>query len=70
MNLSKLEALHESFPYSEMFWSVFSRIRAEYGDCQNKSPYDKIRTRKIQIQTILSGTKLKATLWQNLDLRT
>ena len=46
MNLSKLEARHESFPYSEMFWSVFSRIRAEYGDCQNKSPYDKIRTRK------------------------
>ena len=29
-------ALREKYPYSELFWSVFSRIRTEYG---------KIRTR-------------------------
>ena len=26
-------------PYSEFFWSVFSRIRTEYGDLLIKSPY-------------------------------
>ena len=32
-------ALREKYPYSEFFWSVFSRIRTEYGDLQIKSPY-------------------------------
>ena len=27
-------ALREKYPYSEFFWSVFSRIRTEYGDLQ------------------------------------
>ena len=26
-------------PYSECFWSVFSRVRNEYGDLQSKSPH-------------------------------
>ena len=26
-------------PYSELFWSVFSRIRTEYGEIQSVSPY-------------------------------
>ena len=26
-------------PYSEFFWSVFSRIRTEYGEIRSKSPY-------------------------------
>ena len=26
-------------PYSEFFWSLFSRIRTEYGDLLRKSPY-------------------------------
>ena len=30
---------HEKCPYSEFVWSVFSRIRTEYGDWQSKSPY-------------------------------
>ena len=30
---------HEKCPYSEFFWSVFSRIRTEYGDLFRKSPY-------------------------------
>ena len=24
--------LREKYPYSELFWSVFSRIRTEYGE--------------------------------------
>ena len=24
--------LHEKFPYLEFFWSIFSRIRTEYGE--------------------------------------
>ena len=27
-----MHALREKCPYSELFWSVFSRIRAEYGE--------------------------------------
>ena len=31
--------LREKCPYSEFFWSVFSRIRTECGDLRSKSPY-------------------------------
>ena len=31
--------LRKKCPYSEFFWSVFSRIRVEYGDLRSKSPY-------------------------------
>ena len=31
--------LREKYRYSEFFWSVFSRIRTEYGDLRNKPPY-------------------------------
>ena len=33
------EALREKCPYSEFFWSVFSRIRTDYREIQNISPY-------------------------------
>ena len=29
--------LREKCPYSEIFWSVFSRIRTEYGEIRSKS---------------------------------
>ena len=32
-------SLPEKCPYSELFWSVFSRIRTEYGDLLCKPPY-------------------------------
>ena len=44
--------LREKCPYSEFFWSVFLRIRAEYGDIRRyvslriQSECGKIRTRK------------------------
>ena len=32
-------SLRKKFPYSEFFWSVFSRSQTEYGNFQNKSLY-------------------------------
>ena len=31
--------LRDKCPYSELFWSVFSRIRTEYGEILRISPY-------------------------------
>ena len=31
--------LCEKWPYSELFWSVFSRIRTEYGEILRICPY-------------------------------
>ena len=33
------DALREKCPYSELFWFVFFRIRAEYGEILRISPY-------------------------------
>ena len=33
------KTLHEKCPYSELFWSVFSRIRTEYGEIHRISSY-------------------------------
>ena len=32
-------SLREKCPYSELFWSVFSRIRTEYGEIRSFFPY-------------------------------
>ena len=37
--ISHCSALREKCPYSEFFWSVFSRIWTEYGDLFRKSLY-------------------------------
>ena len=31
--------LRKNCPYSELFWSIFSRIRTEYGEILRTSPY-------------------------------
>ena len=31
--------LRKKCPYSELFWSAFSRIRTEYGEIRRISPY-------------------------------
>ena len=31
--------MRKKCPYSELFWSVFSRIRTEYGEMRSTSPY-------------------------------
>ena len=33
------QTLRKKHPYSELFWSVFSRIRPEYGEIRSISPY-------------------------------
>ena len=37
-NMSK-HALRKNCLYSKLLWSVFSRIRTEYGEIQSISPY-------------------------------
>ena len=37
--------LRKKYPYSELFWSVFSRIRTENGEIRSISPYS-IRMRE------------------------
>ena len=32
-------SLRKTCPYSELFWSIFSRIRTEYGEMRSISPY-------------------------------
>ena len=41
VHMFRLISLYEKCPYSEFFWSVFSRVQSECG---------KIRTRKLRIQ--------------------
>ena len=49
-------ALREKCPYSEFFWSVYSRIRTEYGKIPVFSPTagkygpEKVRIRKLFTQ--------------------
>ena len=38
-NTDQYISLREKCPYSELFWSVFLRIRTEYGETQSISPY-------------------------------
>ena len=42
MSLSNIyngPSLHKMCPYLELFWSVFSRIRTEYGEIHHISTY-------------------------------
>ena len=34
-----LLSLRKKYPYSELFWSAFSRIRTQYGETRSISPY-------------------------------
>ena len=38
-NIMKRQTLRKKFPYSELFWSVYSRIRTEYGEIRSISSY-------------------------------
>ena len=51
--------LHEYFPITEFFWSVFSHIRSEYGEKRSISPYSvRIREntyqKKLRIWTLFT----------------
>ena len=38
-SLFRRGTLRQKCPYSEFFWSVFSRIQTEYGELRSISPY-------------------------------
>ena len=44
-------SLCKKCPYSEILWSVFSRIRTEYEDLLRKSPYSVRMREKIDRET-------------------
>ena len=39
LGMQKWRARRKKCPYSELFWSSFSRIRTEYGEIRSISPY-------------------------------
>ena len=45
MLLKKIVTPRKKCPYSELFWSVFSRIQTEYGEIRSIFPYS-VRMRK------------------------
>ena len=47
-------SLCEKCPYSELFWSVFSRIRTEYGEMRSISPYSRIQYEFGKIRTTIT----------------
>ena len=52
-------ALRKKCPYSEFFWSVFSRIRIEYEEIRSISPYSvriagKYGSEKLRIRTFFT----------------
>ena len=56
-------ALCEKFMHSEIFWSVFSRIRIEHGDLQSKSLYSvRMRENEDQKNSEL-GQFLRMVVW-------
>ena len=50
--------LREKCPYSEFFWSVFSRIRTEYGEIRNPNLFSvnvgKCGPEKLRMRTLLT----------------
>ena len=58
----KFPPLCEKCPYSEFFWSVFSRIRTEYGEIRRISPnVEKYGPDKLGIRTLFT----QCTRWNN-----
>ena len=51
------DSLREKCPNTEFFWSLFSRIRTEYGEIRSISPYSvRIRENEDQKKTPYSET--------------
>ena len=47
-------SLREKCMYSKFFWSVFSRIRTEYGEIRSISPYSVRLREKIWMRTLFT----------------
>ena len=48
-----VQSLHEKCPYSEFFWSLFSRIWTEYGKIRSPNA-EKYGPEKLQIRTLFT----------------
>ena len=59
---NQLYALRKKYPYSELFWSVFSRIRTEYGEIRSDDYY-----RKFHLMVII--LLISTTYFSNPCLR-
>ena len=63
---------NEKYPYLEFFWSVFSRIRTEYGDLLCKSEYsvqgrentDQKTPNAGTFHVVITVTKSPAFVWK------
>ena len=51
-------------PYSELFWSAFSRIRTEYGELLRISPYS-VRMQEMRARTTPSTDTFHAVHHMN-----
>ena len=56
--------LREKRPYSELFWSTFSRIRTEYGEMLRISQYS-VRMQEMRTR-ITSYTNNFYTVWMEI----
>ena len=65
MNFNKTLTLREECPYSELFWSAFSRIWTEYGEILRISPYS-VRMREMRAR-ITPNTDTIYTVSQHPD---
>ena len=67
------ETLREKCPYSEFFWSVFSRIQTKYGEIRSISPYSvrmwKNKDKKNSEYRHFSRSKRKTYCNQITDLK-
>ena len=69
LDLNMNESLRKKCPYSEFFWSVFSRIQTEYGEIQIiQSECGKIWTRKTPNTDTFHAINFKAQILQKIFL--
>ena len=61
--------MHEKCPYSQLFWSSFSRIRTEYGEIRSISPHS-VRMWQITDQNISEYGHFPRSIYdENKDFR-
>ena len=81
-NYLKQQTLRRKWPYSELFWSAFSRIRTGYGEILRISPYS-VRMRentdqdnseyghfsRSEMRTGKSKTPMHSVIWFKIDVK-
>ena len=62
--LIRSSTLRKTFPYSELFWPTFSRIRTQYGEIQSISPFS-VRMQENTYQNNSEYNYLLRSGWRN-----